>query len=235
MLRLSSRDLSEAFGSNLLSEYEHLRGYFWDTLVPIISARCLDKTLQRDGSGSIKLASALTLFLVATCKSPEVIAEVGTYIGNSSLAMGAGAGINKKNYKLYTCDVNECIHEPLSGLSGSQYGQTSVINGSSTQMLTTLLAADEKVDMFHVDGRLHRDDIALLKQVIKPDCIFLLDDCEADEKGHVNLHMLRNSLCGGRYVYIPPFTRSILSMWSVNSPSLTGMLIPLSQISITRQ
>ena len=44
-----------------------------------------------------------------------------------------------------------------------------------------------KIDMLHLDGRLMKEDLAA--QVLKPDTFIALDDCEGDEKGHMNLDL----------------------------------------------
>ncbi len=100
MLRLNPSTLSIAFGQQLLVDAAHLKPTFETTLLPLISKRSLDPTLQRSNSGSIGLGSALSLFLASQKRAPKLIAEVGTYIGNSAAAMGCGAGLNGQAVQL---------------------------------------------------------------------------------------------------------------------------------------
>jgi hypothetical protein len=93
VLRLNASTLSAALGRQLLLEAARLKLVFEDQLKPLVGERLLDQSLQRLGSGSISLGSALSLFLAAQKCSPQLIAEVGTYIGNSAAAMALGAGL----------------------------------------------------------------------------------------------------------------------------------------------
>ena len=94
----------------------------WDTMAPDLEAECeklkrlLDPTLQRSNSGSIGLGSALCLFLASQKRAPKLIAEVGTYIGNSAAAMGCGAGLNGQAVQLITCDMHPCTQQAFAGL-----------------------------------------------------------------------------------------------------------------------
>jgi hypothetical protein len=92
MLRLNPSTLSVALRHQLLLDSSHLRPSFEQMLLPVITNRLLDRSLQRANSGSICLGSALTLFLAAHKRSPKLIAEVGTYIGNTAAAMAFGSG-----------------------------------------------------------------------------------------------------------------------------------------------
>ena len=108
MLRLNPSTLSTAFAQQLLEGGAHLKPTFEITLLPLISQRLLDPSLQRSNSGSICLGSALSLFLASQKRDPKLIAEVGTYIGNSAAAMGCGAGLNGNAVQLITCDMHPC-------------------------------------------------------------------------------------------------------------------------------
>ena len=54
-------------------------------------------------------------------------------------------------------------------------------------MFEFLASKQAKLDMLHLDGRLIKEDIKLLSQLLKADTLIALDDCEGDEKGHMNL------------------------------------------------
>ena len=60
-------------------------------------------------------------------------------------------------------------------------------------MFEFLASKQAKLDMLHHDGRLIKEDIKLLSQLLKADTLIALDDCEGDEKGHMNLDLLRRA------------------------------------------
>ena len=235
MLRLNPSTLSQAFGQQLLDTGAHLRPVFEQTLLPLISARLLDPSLQRSNSGSIGLGSALSLFLASHRRAPKLVAEVGTYIGNSAAAMGCGAGLAQQAVQLITCDMHPCTQQPFAGLNLPEGSNAQVVQGSSTQMFEFLSSKGAKLDMLHLDGRLMKDDLKLLGQLLKPDTLIALDDCESDEKGHMNLDLLRRAGLIQSHAYVEPFPRELFRRWGFETRSVTGFLLPQSAISFTRQ
>jgi hypothetical protein len=235
MLRLNPPILSVALGKQLLLEAAHLQPVFQDQLVPLVANRLLDRSLQRANSGSIGLGSVLTLFLVAHKRSPKLIAEVGTYIGNSAASMALGAGLSGQAVQLITCDLHPCTQTPLDGLSLPQGSGAHVVQGSSTQMFQALATKQAKLDMLHLDGRLMPEDLKLLAQLLKDDTLIALDDCEGDEKGHMNLDLLRRAGLLKQHVYVEPFLQELFRAWNLETRSVTGLLLPIKLISYTRQ
>lgn len=235
MLRLNPCTLSAALGQQLLLDASHLRPSFEQLLLPVITGRLLDRSLQRANSGSIGLGSALTLFLIAHKRSPRLIAEVGTYIGNSAAAMACGAGLAGQPVHLVTCDLHPCTEEPLAGLQLPQGSGAQVVQGSSTQMFQALASKQAKLDMLHLDGRLMKDDLKLLAQLLKDDTLIALDDCEGDEKGHMNLDLLRRAGLIQRHAFVEPFPSELFRAWNLETRSVTGLLLPLKSISFSRQ
>jgi len=235
MLRLNASILSGALGRQLLLEAAHLRPIFEDQLIPLIGARLLDPSLQRANSGSISLGTALSLFLTSFKRAPRLIAEVGTYIGNSSAAMAVGAGVAGQTIELITCDIHPCTQTPLEGLKLPQGSRAKVVQGSSTEMFQALAAAQAKLDMLHLDGRLQQEDLPLLAQLLKDDTLIALDDCEGDEKGHINLDVLRRSGLVQQHVFVEPFSTELFRTWGLETRSTTGLLLPIKTINITRQ
>ena len=235
VLRLNPSSLSRALGEQLLDSTAHLRPTFESVLLPLITQRLLDRTLQRANSGSIGLGSALTLFLATHQRAPRLIAEVGTYIGNSAAAMGLGAGTAAQAFQLVTCDLHPCTQQPLAGLTLPPGSGAQVVQGSSTQMFQALAAKQAKLDMLHLDGRLMPDDLKLLAQLLKDDTLIALDDCEGDEKGHMNLDLLRRAGLLQHHAYVEPFPRDVFRAWNLETRSMTGLLLPLKLISYTRQ
>ena len=235
MLRLSPSMLSLVLGRQLIADAGHLRYIFEQQLVPLISSRLLDMSLQRSNSGSIGLGSALTLFLAAYKRAPSLIAEVGTYIGNSAASMALGSGLTGRPVQLITCDRHPCIEQPLDGLALPKGSSARVLQGSSTQMFHALVVQKLKPDLLHLDGRLLQDDLMLLGQLLKDDTVIALDDCEGDEKGHMNLDLLRRSGLLKNHVFVEPFSREVFRGWGLETRSVTGLLLPINLISYARQ
>ena len=235
MLRLNPSVLSQAFGQQLIEHAAHLKPVFEQTLQPLISSRLLDLSLQRSNSGSIRLGSALSLFLASYRKAPRLVAEVGTYIGNSAAAIGCGAGLTQQSVQLISCDTNPCTQKPFAGLKLPEGSKAQVFQGTSTKMFELLTSKGAKLDMLHLDGRLMKSDLALLSQLLTADTLIALDDCEADEKGHMNLDLLRRAGLIRNHCYVQPFPRELFSCWNLETSSLTGFLLPKSAIAFTRQ
>ena len=116
-------------------------------------------------------------------QKPKTIIEVGTFIGNSAMAMQAD--------KIYTCDRdNDCLPS------------TSVIRTfpytKSTDMFVRLLAEGVVADMFFLDGRLDaRCDLELVKRLSHPRTIYVVDDYAMNQKGIVNMALLVQMLDKG--------------------------------------
>ena len=227
--------LSQAFGLQLIERGAHLRPVFEQTLHPLFSSRLLDPKLQGNDFGSIRLGSALSLFLASYRKAPKLVAEVGTYLGNSAAAIGCGAGLTNQAVQLISCDTNPCTEQPFAGLKLPEGSKANVVRGTSTKMFEFLVSKGAKLDMLHVDGRLMKADLQLLSQLLKADTLIALDDCEADEKGHMNLELLRRAGLIQNHCYVQPFPREIFRCWNLETTSLTGFLLPQSAITFTRQ
>ena len=235
MLRLNPSTLSDAFGQQLLDGAAHIRPRFEAELLPVIYNRLLNPSLQRTNSGSIGIGSALSLFLASQKRQPKLIAEVGTYIGNSAAAMGFGAALSGHAMQLITCDIHPCTQQPFAGLRMPEGSNAQVVQGSSTQMFEFLASKKSKLDMLHLDGRLMKDDLKLLSQLLKADTLIALDDCEGDEKGHMNLDLLRRAGLIQQHAYVEPFPRALFRLWGLETRSVTGFLLPQASISFTRQ
>ena len=89
--------------------------------------------------------------------------------------------------------------------------------------------------MLHLDGRLTKDDLKLLGQLLKADTLIALDDCEGDEKGHINLDLLRRAGLIQSHAYVEPSPRKLFHRWGLETRCVTGFLLPQSSISFTRR
>ena len=69
-------------------------------------------------------------------------------------------------------------------------------------MFEFLVSKGALLDMLHLDGRLMKDDFPLLGKLLKPDTLIALDDCEGDEKGHMNLDLLRRAGLINKHAFV---------------------------------
>ena len=173
----------EAFGcANLRPEWlDELQGAFADAEKRRFRAHF--------NTGSISLEAGLQLRALCDWKKPEVIIEIGTFIGKSTHAL-------KAQRCIYTCDKdNDCL-----------LGSDSIRvhpKQTSTAMLRQLQEDNVQADLFFIDGRLKDDDIPLLRIVSKPDAVYALDDFYPGGKGEANVQKLSPLLNG--YGFVEPY------------------------------
>lgn len=129
-------------------------------------------------TGSVSVDAMYTLFCITNFFKPKVIAEVGTFIGNSTYAMSEGAG---DHCEIHTCDFSNDISLEES-IGAVQYPKTS-----STDMLSKLVEQNKKVDLMFFDGRLSQDDVSLIGKLVTHETVFVFDDFEGVEKGVANV------------------------------------------------
>ena len=176
-------------------------------------------------TGSISLHSIKTIWLLAHYFQPSIIAEVGTYIGRSTLAMARGAQPSLN--ALFTCDMTfDCwsAPEPEDAAKIRYFGKTP-----STDMFRAL-AGQAKVDMFLLDGRLQPEDLALIGTLRHDRSVFLIDDFEGVEKGVDNALKLRAAF-NDLILLAPPSTLS--EGWS--GSHCMAVLLPSKLIQLSKQ
>jgi len=116
-------------------------------------------------TGSITEAEAYSLCALANHLQARVVVEVGTFIGNSTMALAMGSAVEH----IYTCDAsNDCL---LS---------TEVIHvypkRSSTDMLKDLRLVGVQADLCFFDGTLRPVDADLLKAITHKGTVFAFHD-----------------------------------------------------------
>lgn len=258
MLKLTPSSLGDIYWRQVRDDCLHLRTQFTDTLVPLIGERLSSNQFTRKGVGTIEFGDALSLFLLSYRHSPKYIAEIGTYLGNSSAAIAHGASINSKKLIFSTCDRRPCNPSPLEGLNGKELINVDVINGSSTEMFAKLVQSKTCLDMLFIDGSLLDEDMPLLTKVLNKNTLIAIDDCVNDEKGHMNLRMLKRAgivkppialdplplettdlfgLAGlhDTHIYIEPFSKGFFRTWGIESGSKVGFLMPRNNIIFSNQ
>ena len=139
-------------------------------------------------TGSLPYDDAIELYKVVKFFQPKVIAEVGTFIGVSTMVMDLAT---KNAAQIRTCDVSNRIDLPVYGnedLRIEQYFHTP-----SHEMFADMAKEELKADLIYLDGRLGQDDFEPLSKIIHDKTVFVMDDFEGVEKGVVNAMMLESS------------------------------------------
>jgi hypothetical protein len=179
--------VGESLLGDLVVEADKGKG-FWDGLLMGITKEMIQETTDllkasetrrpraSYNTGSISHLASLALRLLTERLKPEVIAEVGTFIGTSTTSMRGG--------HIYTVDKdNDCLE--------STEGITCHPGKTSTEMFASLVEKGVKVDMFFIDGRLQWADMPLILRLCKPSTVFAFDDYYGQEKGVVNVEVLK--------------------------------------------
>lgn len=130
-------------------------------------------------TGSITLEQMMQLRGICERQKPKTVVEIGTFIGNSAMAMRAD--------NIYTCDrSNDC------------FPSTETIHTfpkqDSTAMLTKLVDENQKADMFFFDGRIQPQDVPLILRLSHPKTIYAFDDFNGMEKGVINAKLMASML-----------------------------------------
>ena len=134
-------------------------------------------------TGSVPVEDAIDLFLVVKYFQPKVIAEVGTFIGVSTMVMDLAT---KNAAQIRTCDVSNRIDLAHFG-NIEQYFQTP-----SHEMFADMAKEELKADLIYLDGRLGQDDFEPLSKIIHDKTVFVMDDFEGTEKGVANAMMVES-------------------------------------------
>jgi Protein of unknown function DUF115 len=188
-----------------------LTASFWDALIGHLEPGDLPelighipkcegtRALAKFNTGTIPFESSVYLRAICRFYRPDVVAEVGTFIGTSTRALNTGRVV-------YTCDKHNDCFEATESIITHPY-QTS------TQMFRDI---QEPVDLFFFDGRIQAEDIAEIQRLMKPSTVFVLDDYVGHAKGVANVRLLATFL-----------TEHALIMPG-QGPSTLAMLVPFT-------
>ena len=161
-------------------------------------------------TGSLPVEDAIELFRIVRFFQPRLIAEVGTFIGVSTMVMDRATDIAA----IYTCDVSNNI--PLNMTPNvHQYPHKP-----SHEMFKEIADEGLKMGLIYLDGRLTQQDVEPLNKIIHDETVFVMDDFEGTEKGVANAMMLESP---GRVLIYPREGRK------------TAMSIPLTLLQIVPQ
>jgi len=224
----------------------------WDSLLDHASHYDTHKTFLRDtmirhedlrehadyNTGSIPFSSAWCNFAITNYFNPDVIAEVGTFIGKSTMSLAYGMfrasqrDVVTTQKVIYTCDMSNDID---IGNKAWQVHIEQYKKKSSVEMFSDMNTKNVHADMVNIDGRLGASDFEVLFNVITERTIFLLDDFEGTEKGVANAFNLLQYQNLRTYTLIYPPERDILTKHGLVEPCFTAMLVPLSIIQFNNQ
>lgn len=230
---LSESMISESFWPRVRQSSEALPQVGAIASQILAASRITHKKFPPETAGSINISAIKLLWALARYFRPRVIAEVGTFIGRSTLALGEGAG--ETLHALHTCDYSFSEFSVPSEFQSSFGNAGKVVyhaKTSSTEMFKTMLTLHRgKVDCFFLDGRLAGDDLGLIQELRSPKAVFILDDFEGVEKGVSNALMLRQAF--GELILLRPEIKS--SDQGMPQISNTALMLTAQSISLSRQ
>jgi len=158
----------------------------WQDIEDMIANRQEYRRNAEYNTGSLGASDAAELYRLVKFFKPATIAEVGTFIGVSTMAMRMA----DRTVCIDTCDMSNNIPNLFEHTNGMV---TYFPKTSSTEMFKQLAGEDDPgVDMLYIDGRLQQEDFQYFPKIIHDRTIFVFDDFEGIEKGVVNAMMLES-------------------------------------------
>jgi predicted O-methyltransferase YrrM len=230
---VSFRLLSEVVWQRVLEasafELQSKRARFFETIGKLDELR---KSAEYD-TGSISASSCWLLYSLANFFRPTVTAEVGTFIGKSTISFALGLDEGKSQCEIHTCDASNAIDLPaITGTKIVQYKKVA-----STQMLAKLSGGGYagKLDFLLVDGRLQSDDHPHLTKLLHKNSVLAFDDFEGIEKGVTNLTAFPSSEMLSSHTLVYPCSERLLAVHGFTDPSSLAFLMPGSLVRFTKQ
>jgi len=158
----------------------------WDKLEAMAESRQRYRLTADYNTGSVSIGDAAELYRLAKFFKPEIIAEVGTFIGTSTMAMYMA----DEYFRIYTCDMSNDIPALFEDADEviKYFPKTS-----STQMFKQMAETELGIDLLYLDGRVQEEDFQYFPKIIHDQTIFVFDDFEGIEKGVVNAMRLNGA------------------------------------------
>jgi hypothetical protein len=229
-LRINRHHFSKLFWHTVLQNSESFLRVGWsglDEQLRLLEGR---RTQAEYNTGSISTSTAFVLYALCEYFRPDVVAEVGTFIGKSTLSIAKALDDNPRAI-IHTCDYSNAIDLDLpTKVKITQYKKQT-----STQMFSALKQSALQVDLLALDGRISREDLALIPAITHEKTIITLDDFEGVEKGVANAMLLSTSAHFKDYLTIYPPYDSILASLGFMTGSVTAVLLPTRLLSYTHQ
>jgi hypothetical protein len=165
------------------------------------------RSLAKFNTGSINTTTAIALRSTAAWAGAKLVIEVGTFIGNSTLALKTVAK------QVCTVDFSNDCFEPHAGVE-------TFPHKTSLQMFEALEARGYSADLCFFDGRLGPKDPDVLAKIVSTQCVYVFDDYSGREKGTCNVELLQPRL--KEYALIFPCGRA--------SDTTLAVLVPESRL-----
>ena len=209
--------------NNLLIPRSKFSEFFWQVIEPKrnmwpVSYDLLEqleglRTQADYNTGTLSQDDICDLHNIVAYFKPERVAEIGTFIGRSTMAMAYAMD----GGEIWTCDVSNNITLP-------EHPRTRIKQFPKTVSVDMLEAATKDrvaFDLFYIDGRINEQDAKLMMRCERFEgAIIVLDDFEGIEKGVSNASLMLNALGqqgwqqtliyprrGGKTALILPFER----------------------------
>ena len=163
---------------------EKVGDFPFETIEKIVEDQQALRARADYNTGSLPVDDAFELYKVVKFFTPKHIAEVGTFIGVSTMVMDLAV---ETDDNIYTCDISNDI----KGFSDNPY-IVYYPKTASHDMFKDIAERGAKIDLVYLDGRLGQDDIEPLNKIIHDKTVFVLDDFEGTEKGVANAMMLES-------------------------------------------
>jgi predicted O-methyltransferase YrrM len=189
---------------------EKVSDYPYEIIEKIVEEQQELRAHAEYNTGSVPYDDAVELYKLVKFFQPNAIAEVGTFIGVSTMSMNLAM---ERLVDIYTCDYSNNINLDIPNIF--QYPKQS-----SAQMFKDMAEKNVKVDLVYLDGRLQQEDFEPLSKIVDDQTVFVFDDFEGIEKGVVNAMMLEGQ---GRLLIYPREGRK------------TAVSIPVSLLKLTPQ
>ena len=188
----------------------------WSKIQDIVQKQQHLKEQADYNTGSLGENDAGDLYKIVKFFQPKVIAEVGTFIGVSTMVMDLATGTTAQ---IRTCDVSNRIDLDLYPEQAELIEQ--YFHTPSHEMFADMAKEELKADLIYLDGRLSKQDEEPLNKIIHDKTVFVLDDFEGTEKGVANAMMLESP---GRVLIYPR-----------HHGGKTAMSIPMTLLQIVPQ
>ena len=177
-------------------------------------------------TGSISLSECFTLYSLARYFQPSAIAEVGSFIGRSTLSLALGLKNKTSSSFIFTCDASNSIELNSSGT-------IEIRSYPKTYSYDMFRQIELDVDLFFVDGSLGQKDLPEISRLSHDKSIFIFDDCEGVEKGMENLFLMRNTM--KNYFLIYPPERTVLEAYGFTKPNKIMVALPYKLLQLKAQ
>jgi predicted O-methyltransferase YrrM len=165
---------------------EKVGDYPYEVIERIVEEQQKLRKFADYNTGSVPYDDAVELYKLVKFFNPNVIAEVGTFIGVSTMAMHWAETCTS----IYTCDISNNIVDMFKGMENTV---TYFPKTSSTEMFRQLAEKKINVDFMYLDGRVQEEDFQYFPKIIHDQTVFVFDDFEGVEKGVVNAMRLNGA------------------------------------------